>query len=207
MKPDAGRLEDAMISAPDIRTWVRSHTSQETVELMGTGGVIRFEKERLETTDSRAITILSAAYVYFETERERRSDIAKAAYYKRVKAGVFIPYLYLGYEPYSFVPSIDDEERAVVAETFQEAADGVDCAEIAEWMNDCGYKTIQGNQHTARSIRRLLSNPVYCGDVYFRSAGVILRNHHTPLVTRELWYKVQGRLVSSGVIAAEIAAA
>ncbi len=195
-----------MISTPDVRTWVRTHTLQETAELIGAGEVIHFEQEELETTDSMVMTVLSTAYVYFETERERRSDISRTAYMKRVKAGVFIPYLYFGYEPYSFTPSLDVEEIAVVAEMFQEAAEGVDCAEIAEWMNDCGYKTVLGNPHTARSIRRLLSNPVYCGDVYFRSAGRILRDHHAPLVSRDLWCRVHARLTSR-VIAVEVMAA
>ena len=39
---------------------------------------------------------------------------------------------------------------------FLEASQGVEADEIAEWMNDCGLRTVKGNPFTARAVRAIL---------------------------------------------------
>ena len=78
-----------------------------------------------------------------------------------------------------------------------EASQGVEPDEIAEWLNDCGLTTVRGNPFTPRSVRAILANPVYCGDVVFHKAGRLVRDHHEGIVDRELWETVTGSRVAA----------
>ena len=181
-----------MIIAESIREWVRSHSQEETLMLM-TSEEIWFEEEGLSTNDSAVATILTVGYMFLEVERERRSILQHELYMRRVKLGKYTPRAYFGYEPFTFQPS---EEKRCVVEMFQEAADGVEASEIAEWLNDCGLHTVRGNPFTSRSVRAILSNPIYCGDVVFHRAGKTIRDHHEGQVSRNLWERVNGEETS-----------
>ena len=108
-----------MIISESIRAWVRGHDLQDTLLLMGSGEVIEFREEGFSTADSMAATVLTAVYMYFEVERERRSDIGKAVYFERARRGKYIPKDYFGFTPGTFIPS---EEKRFVVEMFMEAS-------------------------------------------------------------------------------------
>ena len=173
-----------MIISESIRVWAKKHSLQDTLRLLSTGEIVYFVQENMRTTDGMAPTVLTAAYMYFEVERERRSTITSEVYKRKVAAGEYTPRDYFGFKPGSFIPSAD---RKYIVEMFLEAADGVEPDEIAEWMNDCGLTTVRGNAFTPRAVRAILSNPVYCGDVMFKSAGIRIEDHHEGLVSRDLW--------------------
>ena len=178
-----------MIISESIRAWVRNHDLQDTLRLMGSGEVIVFIAEEMTTADSMTATLLTAAYMYFEVERERRSIQQHEMYKRKVAAGEYTPRNYFGFMPGSFEP---DENRKFVVEMFMEASQGVEADEIAEWMNDCGLRTVKGNEFTPRAVHAILSNPVYCGDVVFHRAGRVVRDHHEGIIDRELWEMVNG---------------
>ncbi len=179
------------IKAENIRAWVHAHTEEETLGLIGEGYVIHFAEENLKTSDAMVLTVLQTAYIFFDAERERRSDRAIEAYYQRVQAGVYIPHNILGYHPVSFTPN---EQAIVVRAMYRAVLFGLTCSDIAEWMNQNGVTTIRGNTFTSRAVRQILRNPFYCGDVVFRKAGRVIHDHHTGLVSREVWELVQERL-------------
>ena len=188
-----GGLEEevrGMIISESIRAWVRNHDLQDTLRLIGNGEVIVFMAEDMTTADSMAPTVLTAAYMYFEVERERRSEIGRAVYLDRVRKGEYTPRDYFGLVPGTFMPN---KNRKYIVEMFLEAAGGVEPDEIAEWMNDCGLRTTHGNPFTARAVKAILSNPVYCGDVVFHRAVVRVEGHHDAIVSRELWEMVNGK--------------
>ena len=185
------------MKAESIKEWVRGHSYQETLKIVADGEVIRFEKEKLCTSEPMVLTVIQTAYIFYEAERERRSEIASLAYQKRVDEGIYHPGLYLGYEPYTFEPSTDRSEVRIVKNLFNRAAAGEELRSLATWMNRSGYRTTKGNAQTSRSIRSILTNPVYVGDVYFRSAGVVIHNHHESLISRPLWAVVQAILIGS----------
>lgn len=180
-----------IIETSNIRTWVHAHTEEETLELLGTGTVIHFEEENLKTSDTMVLTVLQTAYIFFEAERERRSDRAVAAYISRVQAGVYIPHTLLGYHPASFTPN---DQAVAVRAMYRAVLLGLACSDIADWMNQNGVKTVRGNTFTSRAVRQILQNPFYCGDVVFRKVGKVVRDHHTGLVSREVWESVQEKI-------------
>ena len=179
-----------MIISESIRVWAKKHSLQDTLRLLGTGEIVYFVQENMRTTDGMAPTVLTAAYMYFEVERERRSMITSEVYKRKAAAGEYTPRVYFGYKPGSFEP---DENRKYIVEMFLEASQGVEPDEIAEWMNDCGLRTVRGNEFTARAVRAILHNPVYCGDVVFHRAGRVVRDHHEGIVDRELWEMVNDK--------------
>ena len=183
-----------MIISESIRAWVRHHDMQDTLRLMGSGEVIVFVDEEMTTADSMTATVLTAAYMYFEVERERRSIQQRELYKRKAAAGEYTPRQYFGFMPGSFEP---DENRKYIVEMFLEASQGVEPDEIAEWMNECGLRTTHGNPFTARAVKAILANPVYCGDVVFHRAGRLVRDHHEGLVSRELWEMVNGGRVTA----------
>ena len=141
-----------MIISESIRAWVRHRDMQDTLRLMGSGEVIVFVDEEMTTADSMTATVLTAAYMYFEVERERRSIQQHEMYKRRVAAGEYTPRDYFGYVPGTFIPS---DDRKYIVEMFLEASQGVEADEIAEWMNDCGLRTVKGNPFTARAVRAI----------------------------------------------------
>jgi len=185
-----------MITVESIRYWTRNHTEEETLEMLGEGEVIFFQSENLSTSDCMALIVLQTAYLYFEIERGRRSERSIAAYYSRVESGVYFPKNYLGYKSNTFEP---DEMSSVVRMMFEAVMSGSSCGKLAEWLNDAGMFTTRGNPFTARAVRSILRNPVYCGDVVFRKAGRTIRDHHMAIVERELWERVQAVFTSHQV--------
>ena len=94
-----------MIISESIRAWVRHHDMQDTLRLMGSGEVIVFVDEDMFTADSMTATVLTAAYMYFKVEMERKSIQQHQMYKRRVAAGEYTPRGYFGYASGTFIPS------------------------------------------------------------------------------------------------------
>ena len=92
---------------------------------------------------------------------------------------------------------------------FERYAEGAELKEIAEELNALGAKTKKGGSFTSGSVKAILMNEKYVGDVQFGKVprrNVItgkldeyqinkyLENHHEGIVSRELWNQVQKRL-------------
>ena len=179
------------MTTASIWTWVEMYTEQDTLKILRRGENIYFQKENLCTNDVMVPTVIRAAYMYKSIEEDRKKDLKRMEYLRMIEEGRYRPGRHLGYELGTFVPSGDAE---VIRNVFQKAADGEELWEIAMWMNRNGYRTDNGHFHTLRSIEALLTNAVYIGEVVFKKVGLRVKEHHEPLVSRELWEKVGSRL-------------
>ena len=182
------------MTTESILTWVKSHSEEETLRLIASGEELYFQAEKASATDPMVLAAIQTAYVFCGAERDRRREVSLEAYYQKVDAGDFQIGLYFGYKPYTFEPS---ETAGAVRRMYTEAAEGVEMKEIASWLNAQGFLTIHGKRQTKQSVKAILASPVYCGDVKFRRAGVTVTDHHTPLVSRTLWNRVQEVLRST----------
>ena len=182
------------MTTESILTWVKSHSEEETLRLIASGEELYFQAEKASATDPMVLAAIQTAYVFCGAERDRRRDVSLEAYYQKVDAGDFQIGRYFGYKPYTFEPS---ETAGAVRRMYTEAAEGVEMKEIASWLNAQGFLTIHGKRQTKQSVKAILASPVYCGDVRFRRAGVTVTDHHTPLVSRALWNRVQEVLQAS----------
>ena len=181
------------MTTESILTWVKSHSEEETLSLIASGEELYFQAEKASATDPMVLAAIQTA-LFCGAERDRRREVSLEVYYQKVDAGDFQIGLYFGYKPYTFEPS---ETAGAVRRMYAEAAEGVEMKEIANWLNAQGFLSIHGKRQTKQSVKAILASPVYCGDVRFRRAGVTVTNHHTPLVSRALWNRVQEVLRSS----------
>ena len=94
-----------------------------------------------------------------------------------------------------------DEERApLVRLAFEEYATGKwVLSDLAEYLADCGLTTrptpnVPSAPISAKALNKLLNHPYYKGIVVYN--GVEYQGSHTPLVSADLWQKVQDVLAS-----------
>lgn len=93
----------------------------------------------------------------------------------------------------------------IVRSLFEEYAAGAGCRDLATKLNDMGIRSTRGNLFENRTVEYILRNPVYIGLIRWSPSGKISRNFkrdnvmvvqgsHEPIVDRNLWEQVQGRL-------------
>ena len=69
--------------AESIGTWVRKHTKEETMALIGSGVTIRFKQEALTSRDEMFALLLEGAYMYNQIQSGIWSERNKAGWRKR----------------------------------------------------------------------------------------------------------------------------
>lgn len=79
-----------------------------------------------------------------------------------------------------------------VREIFEMYADGHSASKIIDYCNRQGYKTSRGRPFQRTSLRTILKNVNYKGT--YNYCGVIIEDHIPPIVSKELFEKVQSML-------------
>jgi DNA invertase Pin-like site-specific DNA recombinase len=80
-------------------------------------------------------------------------------------------------------PVADEVDWVVGA--FVRRADAMSWGKIADWLNDNGLRTRQGNLWTVNPVRRMIQSRVYLGEVY--SGDFVNTEAHEPIITLDLW--------------------
>ena len=84
----------------------------------------------------------------------------------------------------------DPEEARAVREAYERYATGnYTDREIAEWLNEQGYRTRRGRLWTKDGVREMLQNEYYMGMVKYR--GSLYPGRHEAIVPKALWERVQ----------------
>lgn len=100
---------------------------------------------------------------------------------------------------------INEKEAKVVRFIFNEYSKGKGYKAITNKMNKLGYKTKKGNNFSVGSIRDILTNPVYIGEIRYNVRQnwsekrrrninpnpIRVKGKHEAIIDRELWDKVQ----------------
>ena len=93
----------------------------------------------------------------------------------------------------------------IVKEVFERYASGERQRALAMWLGDRGIRTKRGNRPDNRWIDYMLRNPVYIGKLRYSVGGIramnkrdydnenimVVDGHHEPIISMELWEKVQ----------------
>lgn len=69
--------------AQSIGSWVKKHTKEETMALIGSGVTIRFRQEALTSQDEMFTLLLEGAYMYHQIQSGIWSERNKAGWRKR----------------------------------------------------------------------------------------------------------------------------
>lgn len=103
----------------------------------------------------------------------------------------------------NFVPNGNAEN---VRKMFQMYADGYNVKQLSAFLNDNGTLTATGKKWTSRTVKYILSNPVYIGKIQWNPSkkdgeddSIIVDGHHQPIIEQDLFDCVQEKLRKSNL--------
>lgn len=200
-----------------------SRFARNTVDLLETvrhlkflGIEVRFEKEHINSLSEDGELMLSLLASFAQEESRSISENCKWGIRKRFQSGeigVANKHI-LGYRydeelrKYVIIP----EEAEAVRWMFQMYIDGVSLRLIAENMNQAGIRTTLGNEFQEASVRQLIFNEVYAGDILrqkcymadpitktkVKNCGELpqyyMADCHEAIIDRETYAKVQAEM-------------
>jgi DNA invertase Pin-like site-specific DNA recombinase len=108
----------------------------------------------------------------------------------------------------TYIPDEESGAADIVREIFQRYADGEKQREIAISLGERGVRTKRGNMPENRWVEYILRNPCYIGKIRYTVDGIravskkdydnenimVINGLHQPLISIELWEKVQKML-------------
>lgn len=173
---------------------------------------VYFEKERLSSLDDKTDMVLSMMASIAQEESRSISANISWAIRKRMENGTQkIPTAcLLGYESDEDGNLVIVEEEAEIVKYIYKAfIKGDHLNTIAARLNKKGHTTVLGNEWTGYSVRNILQNEKYCGDVLMQKTFTVdylthktkknegerdqfyIADHHDAIVTRAVWDKAQ----------------
>lgn len=200
-----------------------SRFARNTVDLLETvrhlkslGIEVRFEKEHIHSLSEDGELMLTLLASFAQEESRSISDNVKWGVRKRFQSGEIgaankhiLGYRYDdGLGKYVIIP----EEAETVRWMFQMYLDGVSFRMIAENMNRAGIRTTLGNDFQEASVRQLIFNEVYVGDIRrqkcymadpitktkVKNCGELpqyyMADCHEAIIDRETYAKVQAEM-------------
>ena len=200
-----------------------SRFARNTVDLLETvrhlkdlGIEVRFEKEHIHSLSEDGELMLTLLASFAQEESRSISENVKWGVRKRFQSGEIgaankhiLGYRYDdGLRKYVIIP----EEAEAVRWMFQMYIDGVPLRGIAESMNSAGIRTTLGNDFQEASVRQLIFNEVYVGDIRrqkcymadpitktkVKNCGELpqyyMADCHEAIIDRETYAKVQAEM-------------
>lgn len=176
-----------------------------------------FEEENLDSLDKSKEFIFSILSMVAQDQSRSISENVKWAVQKNFQAGQAIvnPSQLLGYEKgknkeWVIVP----EQADIIKFIFNQFLECGNASQIAEALNEKGFKTNLGNDWSYNAVYGILRNEKYVGDIEnqktyspdylthktVRNTGQKTKfyvvDHHAPIISREVWNLVQVKLKS-----------
>ena len=174
---------------------------------------VEFETEGITYTgDGRNNLLISLLAALAEMESQQKSEAIKAGIRWRIAEGIykFSVQNTLGfYRDHFGRLVIEPTEARIVEYIYESCLEGATPAEIAAALTEQGIKSPMGNDlWSAGTVRSILRNEKYCGDALmqktytkdFRTHKSVKNtdlnmyfkeNHHTAIIKKEDWIKVQ----------------
>ena len=182
-------------------------------DLMALGIEIRFEKDGLSTSDPQIDLVLGMKMVVAQQESKSISENIRWANQRLADMGVHhvgSNHL-LGYDEIDG-EMIPNKDKWIIEIIFQCYADGLSISQIQKELTKKDAKTLRRQGEFQYSqIKAILKNEVYVGDRLIcktpirnyltkkpdpsiQRKTVYVKDHHDPIISRELWEKVQARM-------------
>jgi len=183
-------------------------------ELRELGVAVVFEKEGIDTLKPDSELYLTIAAAVAEDDLSRYSQSVVWSIADKFRKGENV----MGYRLYGYTVIenrdlvINEEEAKVVRQIYDLYITGEwTPRKIADLLNDSGIPSALGRRWTDSSIRDILKNEKYKGDLllqkFYKENGMRVRNYggkpqyyvennHDPIVSQEVWDKAQEILAS-----------
>lgn len=171
-------------------------------KLLGLGIFIYFEKEDLNTGSMESELMLTILSGLAESESVSISENEKWSVKQRFLNGNFV----IGFPPYGYrniegKMVIVPEEAEIVKEIYAASLSGIGTYLIAKKLNARGERTRKNGQWTASTVKGILTNEKYTGDVIFQKTYTdsnfnrhinngecdqyLAQNHHEAIISHE----------------------
>ena len=137
--------------------------------------------------------VLAKNYIDNLSEETRKGMVEKA------EQGLYPSYAPLGYvnDRESHGLGVDFERAAIIRELFETyGKGGVSLRELSKIAHRKGLRTRKGKPLHKSAIAKMLSNPVYIGDMMWK--GVYYQGKHDPIVSVEVFERVKRLLHGKG---------
>jgi len=171
-----------------------------------------FEKENIHTLGLSNELFLTLYSAFAQAESESISENVKAGVRMKMKRGELVgkyaPFGYL-YDKEKDIITPDESKKDIVTYIFEEYSKGVGFRTIALNLNNLGIPSPSNLKWCHASVRRIITNEKYVGDLktgkyytenvlthkkkvnYGEKEQYFTSNHHEPIISRELWDKCQ----------------
>ena len=175
---------------------------------------VYFETENINTLEQNGETFLGILANFAQRESEEKSVSIKWGIRNRFKKGIPHFSRCIGYRlDENKVPHIVSEEADIVRSIYELFVKGVSMTRIAKMLNESELKTVKQNQWCVASIRYILRNEKYCGDVLMQKTvcvdlfthrsvpndGIVpqykVENYHEPIISKEIWRQAQQKFI------------
>lgn len=210
----AGGLD--LILTKEVSRFARNtvDTLQYTRELKKLGVYVLFMSDNINTRDPDAELRLTIMASIAQEESRKTSERVKWGQKRRMEQGVVFGRDMLGYDVRDGKLFINEDGAEIVRLIFHKfVEEGKGTYTIARELREAGFETSTHMKHwTNTVILRALRNEKYCGDLiqkktftpdylshdkkYNRGEEefVVLRDHHEPIISRELFERAQREL-------------
>jgi len=182
---------------------------------------VYFEKENIHTLGLSNELFLTLYSAFAQAESESISENVKAGVRMKMKRGELVgryaPFGYL-YDKKQDKIIPDESKKDIVIYIFEEYSKGVGFRTIALNLNANNVPSPTGMKWCHASVRRIITNEKYVGDLktgkyysenvishkrkvnYGEKEQYFTSNHHEPIISRELWNQCQSILEKRSMI-------
>lgn len=173
---------------------------------------VYFEKENIHTLGLSNELFLTLYSAFAQAESESISENVKAGVRIKMKRGELVgkyaPFGYL-YDKELNKLVIDESKKDIIIYIFEEYSKGIGFRTITLNLNELGIPSPTGRKWCHASVRRVITNEKYVGDLrsgkyysdnvishkrkvnYGEKEQYFTSNHHEAIISRELWNKCQ----------------
>lgn len=181
-------------------------------ELKDIGIEVRFEKENISTLSGHGELMLTVLSSFAEEESRSVSENIKWRYRKKFEKGELVinANRFLGYDKDEYGDLIiNPKEAEIVKRIYKKYLEGNGIFKIVKLLNSDGIPTVTGSRWNEASVRTILRNEKYKGDVMLQKTytpsyltklrkinrgqvdSYYIEDNHSPIVTKEAWERVQ----------------
>ncbi len=179
---------------------------------------VNFESEGINTSDGKNKLVISILSALAELESQQKSIAIKEGIRYRMQEGLYkfavrntIGY----YRDYSGRIKVEPAEAEIVKYIYESFLEGASPQEIADSLTEQGIRSPKGMERWLQgTIRGILSNEKYCGDVLYQKTyskdylthktvknkdvlpQYFWENNHTAIIDRATWKKAQELLTA-----------
>lgn len=175
------------------------------------------KNEQFDTSTAIGEAVMKIIVVFAELERKMTSERVSAVMISRANEGKWnggrIPYGY-NYAPETKTFTINEEEATVIDMICSLYEQHRSLIKVTQYLNENGYRSRNGNEWTATTVRKILVNPFYLGIYRYNvhdeklvgnsstkhtkdeDEWVLIEDHHPAIMDEERFNRIGSILVS-----------